>query len=94
MLWSCIKSVINTNTKTQFSNISHLLDKGNQVNDPVKMANIFNNYFVSVGSANDNTITRTRKSPTDYLKNRISQSVFVTSVTPEEIEVILMSKKP
>ena len=36
MLWSGIKSVINTNSKTQFSNIPHLLDKGTQVNDPVK----------------------------------------------------------
>ena len=36
MLWSGIKSVVNTNTKIQFSNISHLLDKGTQVNDPVK----------------------------------------------------------
>ena len=70
MLWSGIKSVINTNTKTQFSNISHLLDKGTQVNDPVKMANIFNNYFVNVGSAIDKTIPRTRKSPTDYLKKQ------------------------
>ena len=56
MLWSGIKSVINTNTKTQFSNTSHLLDKGTQVNDPVKMANIFNNYFVSVGSSIDKTM--------------------------------------
>ena len=45
MLWSGIKSVINTNTKTQFSNISHVLDKGTQVNDPVKMANILNYYL-------------------------------------------------
>ena len=66
MLWSGIKSVINTNTKTQFSNISRLLDKGTQVNDPVKMANIFNNYFVNVGSAIDKTIPRTRKSPVVY----------------------------
>ena len=53
------------------------------------MANIFNNYFVSVGSAIDKTIPRTRKSSTDYLKNRISQTTFLTSVTPEEIEVII-----
>ena len=85
MLWSGIKSVINTNTKTQFSNISHLLDKDTQVNDP------FNNYLVSVGLPTDKTVPRIRKSPTDYLENRISQSIFLTSVTPEETEVIIQS---
>ena len=30
--------------------ISHLLENGNRINDPTKMANIFNNYFVNVGS--------------------------------------------
>ena len=93
ILWSGIKSVINTNTKTQFSNISHLLEKGTQVNDPGEMANIFNNYFVNIGSAIDKTIPRTRKSPIDYLKNRISHSIFLASVTPEEIEVIIQSLK-
>ena len=53
------------------------------------MANIFNNCFVSEGSTIDKTMTR--KSPADYLKNRISQSICLTSVTPEEIETIMQS---
>ena len=39
MLWTGIRSMVNMKVKTQFSNISHLLDNGTRVNDPVKMAN-------------------------------------------------------
>ena len=69
LLWAGIKSIVNVNSKTQFSPISHLIDNRTIINGPVKMANIFNNYFVNVGSQIDETIPRTKKSPTDYLKN-------------------------
>ena len=38
-----MSSIVNMNSKTQFSPISHLMDNRTQINDPVKMANIFNN---------------------------------------------------
>ena len=77
--------------KTQFLNISHLLDNGTRVNDPVKMANLFDKYFVNVGSNIDKTIPRTKKSPTDYLKGRISQSMFLAPFCPEEIQTMIHS---
>ena len=92
MLFTSIRSVVNVKVKTQFSNISHLLDNDRtRVNDPVKMANLFNKYFVNVGSNIDKTIPRTTKSPTEYLKDRISQSVFLAPVCPEEIQTIIHS---
>ena len=91
MLWAGIKSIVNVNSKSQFSPISHLMDNGTRVSDPVKMANIFNNYFVNVGSQIDKTIPRSKKSPTDYLKNRVPESIFLAPVTPEEIEIIIHS---
>ena len=83
MLWVGIKS------KTQFSSISHLMDNLTRINDPVEMANIFNNYFVNVGSQIDKTIPITKKSPTDYFKSKILESIFLAPVTPEEIKVII-----
>ena len=59
--------------------------------DPVKMANLFDTYFVNVGSNIDKTIPRTTKSPTDYLKDRISQSMLLANVCPEEIQTIIHS---
>ena len=41
MLWSGIGSIVNVKTKSQLSQISHLLENGKQVDDPVKMANMF-----------------------------------------------------
>ena len=85
------KIIVNVRSKTQFSPISHLVNNGTRINDPVKMANIFANYFVNVGSQIDKTIPRTKKSPTDYLENRIPESIFLAPVTPEEIEIIINS---
>ena len=76
MLWSGIKSIVNVKSKTQLSGISHLTNKGMHVDDPVKIADIFNQYFVNVGSNLDKTIPRTRKSPIDYLKNKNGNSMF------------------
>ena len=45
MLWTGIKSIINVKAKNQISLISDLTDNGSCVNDPVKMANIFNKFF-------------------------------------------------
>ena len=67
------------------------MDNGTRINDPVKTANIFNNYFVNVGSQINKTIPRIKKSPTGYLKNRIPELIFLAPVTPEEIEIIIHS---
>ena len=94
MLWSGIKSIVNMKTKSQLSQISHLPDNGKSIDDPVKMANIFNHYFVIVGPNIDKSIPRTKKSPTDYLKNRNSYSLFLTPATEQEIEIITQSPNP
>ena len=68
-----------------------ILENGKQVDDPVKMANMFNNYFVNVGGNADKSIPRIRKSPMDYLLNRIPNSIFLAPVTEGEIEIIIES---
>ena len=75
--------------KNQISQISHLLDNGSQVNDPVKMANIFNKFFVNVGPNVDKSVSRTKKSSLDFLKDRNPNSMFLAPVTPQEIETII-----
>ena len=80
MLWSGIKSIVNMKANSLLSQISHLLNNGKRIDDPAKMANILNHYFVNVGSNIDKSIPRTKKSPTNYLKNRNSNSLFLTPV--------------
>ena len=94
MLWTGIKSIVNTKSKNQFSQISHLLDNGKWINDPVKMANIFNHYFVNAGSCIDKSIPRTKKSPMDYLKSSNPNSMLLAPVKEQEIEIIIQSLNP
>ena len=91
MLWTGIESIIHLKAKHQLSHISHLKSNDSRVTDPVEMANHFNYYFVNVGSNIDKKIPRTKKSPLDYLKKRISNSLFLSPATPEEIETIIQS---
>ena len=81
---------MNVKTKSQLSQISHLLKSGKQVDNPVKMANMFNNYFMNVGGNIDKSIPRTRKSPMDYLLNRIRNSIFQHQ-SEGEIKIIVES---
>ena len=47
-LWSGIRSIVNVSKNNNGIHISHLLQDGKEVDDPKKMANIFNNFFVNV----------------------------------------------
>ena len=89
MLWTGIKSIINVEAKNQISLISHLTDNGSYVNDPVKLANTFDRFFVNFDPNIDKSVSRTRKAPLDYLKNGNPSSLFLAPVTPDEIEIII-----
>ena len=56
------------------------------------MANVFNNFFVSVSTQVCSEIPRTKTSPLDYLKNRNMNS-FISPVTHSEIEDMIISLK-
>ena len=57
------------------------------------MANVFNNFFVSVSTQVCSEMPRTKKSPLDYLKNRNTNSFFTSLVTHSETEDIIISLK-
>ena len=92
MLWSGIRSIVNSNTNIG-SNISSLIHNGAKVEDSKKMANIFNSVFVNTAHKINEKIPRTRKSPLDYLSFFNTYSFFIAAVTPEEIQIIINSMK-
>ena len=47
-LWFGIRSFINISYNKTGVNISHLIQDGKEIDDPQKMANIFNKFFVNV----------------------------------------------
>ena len=62
-LWTGIKSIINTKSKNSLQSISQLTANGKTIQEPQKMANLFNNFFVSVSAQVCSEIPRTKKSP-------------------------------
>ena len=72
-------------------NISHLLQDGKEIDDPLKMANIFNKCFINVSKKITSAIPRTRKSPLDYLKHSNNKSFFLSLVALEEVECLINS---
>ena len=61
MLRSGIRSIVNIRNKSKLSLISQLKYDGTCVNDPQKLGNIFNNYFVNIGPNIDKTIPQAKK---------------------------------
>ena len=63
-LWSGIKSIINVSmgSKSAYC-ISQLIQDGKEIDDPKKMANIFNKFLVNVSQKVTSGIPRTQKCP-------------------------------
>ena len=89
-LWSGIRSIINIKHKTTL-NISQPVMDGIVVTGSKHIASAFNHYFVKyVPQQVDKAIPKTKKSPTDYLKDRNRNSIFLIATEPLKIETIIV----
>ena len=89
-LWSGIKSVITIRKSNNMNVISKLKDSnGNLKSDPVVIANIFNKSFVNVSRNITRNIPRPKKSPVDFMDDRIGSSFFIAPSVPLEISEII-----
>ena len=82
--WSGIRCVIDVSSKSGYC-ISQLIQDNKEIDDPKKITNIFNKFFVNVSQIVTSGIPRTRKCPLGYLKQRNDRSLFLSNVTPEKI---------
>ena len=57
--------------------------------DPQKMANVFNNFFVNVSALVCSEIPRSKKSPIDYLGCRNPNSIYLNPIIHTEIDDII-----
>ena len=74
------------------SNTWTLLTFQNEIIDnPKRIANIFNNYFSTIGKKNQAKIKYSHKNYTDYLTNENSNSFFLSPTDKEETKLILSS---
>ena len=90
-LWTDIKQLLTQNQENSFQSISQFTVNGETIHYPQKMANVFNNFFVSVSYKV--CFEMPKKSPLHCLKNRNMNSLFISPVTHSEIEDIIISLK-
>ena len=88
-LWKGIKSIINTKARNTIQSISQLVVNGITHQDPQKMANVFNNFFVNVSALVCSEIPRSKKSPIDYLGCRNPNSIYLNPIIHTEIDDII-----
>ena len=88
-LWKGIKSIINTKARNTTQSISQLVVNGITHQDPQKMANVFNNFFVNVSALVCSEIPRSKKSPIDYLGCRNPNSIYLNPIIHTEIDDII-----
>ena len=88
--WKGIKSIISK--KSPFSNSLTLLTFQNEnIDNPERIANIFNNYFSTIGEKIQAKIKHSHKKYTDYLTNENADMFFLSPADKEEIKFILSS---
>ena len=89
--WEGIRKIVNVKKSTKFS-ISHLNVKGKIVDDPVEIANNFNNFFVNVGPETEKTVPRVpNQTPNQFLKNRNQFDFIVAHISEEDIIDIIVA---
>ena len=77
-LWSGIKSVVSIRKSSNMNVIKKLRDSnGNITSDPAVIANIFNKFFVNVSHDITKNIPRSKKSPMDFMGDRVGSSFLL-----------------
>ena len=61
--------------------------------DPCETAKIFNNHFVNIAAKIGSEILRTKKSPLDYLGNKLDLPFFISPADSSEVENIISQFK-
>ena len=89
--WEGIRSIININ-KSKLPHVSHINVKGKQIDNPKKVAESFNNFFVNVGQNTEKNIPSNPKiKPEKYLNNRTQLNFIIAHISNEEVLQIITS---
>ena len=91
--WSIIKTIINKNKSDQNKQTKFMLSDGSVTDDKQMVAEKFNEFFVNVGPNLAKKIPEQKQNPLDFLKNMISNTIYLSPVTPSEVISIMGSCK-
>jgi len=83
MTWKLLNGIMNKNNKSILPSIFN--HNGKEISDPDTIANKFCDFFTNIGPSLANKLPHSEVSFTSFLKNRISESIFLRPVTEDEI---------
>ena len=88
--WKGIKSIIPL--KNSASGSPSVINFNNElISDPLKIANVFNNYFSSIGEKTQSKTRFSNKNYNDYLHGENFNSFFITPTGSQEVISIISS---
>ena len=88
--WKGIKQLINTKTKNK-SFPSKIVLNNKSITDTSAIADTFNEYFANIGSDLAKSIPHATKSYKYFLQEPLSNSFYLSPITPEEVEEEIMN---
>ena len=89
--WQILKDIINR--KKQSKTCTRFLVDNSITTDKDKIAQGFNKFYINVGPNLASKIPKDNRSPTFYIKQKITDAMLVTSVDENEVEEIVKSLK-
>ena len=93
MTWQTINETLNRRKKKREYPQEFKLSNGKTIYDPKQIADAFNNYFISIGSADKQTTTQ-NKEYTSYLCDKLNTKLVFNAITEESVLHIINSLKP
>jgi len=82
--WEGIRNIIKVSTKNR-SLPTKLKDGNNHITDRKEMAQKFNEFYVNIGNMVEEKIPKSKSKFSDFLKNSLPNSIFLTPVDEKEI---------
>ena len=92
--WKILNTIIGKRkSEAKYSN-EFIVDNDRVTLDNEEIANHFNNFFVNIGTILSNSIEPCQGTqPTDFLKNQVSESMYMYPVTEKEVSEIVSGCK-
>src|SRR6218665_3712752 len=89
--WQTIKSMIRTENKD--NSIKAIIVKGQNISDPLQIADSFNSYFTGIGESLSKNIPNAKKTFGDYMPSSVLDSIALLPTCPQELMTISRSLK-
>ena len=76
--------------RTNFINPTQIRAIGKPVNNPKDVQNTFNNFFTSIAPNTEQSIPKSHRAPSTYLKNKINTNFIIAHTTNEGLMNIIL----